>query len=261
VTPPSARTCVVSGVGPGTGRAVALAFAREGARLVLACRTEAAAATVAREIEAGGGRAIAVAADITKPEDRQRLVDSAVAAFGGIDVLVNNAFATGRPGPIESGDLARAWRAAFEVNVFGTLQLSQAVVPAMKQRGGGAIVMIGTMAARRPQPGLAGYGASKAALLAATQSLAVELGRHRIRVNSVVPGHIDGPSLRLYFDAEAARLGVAADEVRRRVAAEGVLGHIATPEEVAEAVAFFASDRASAITGQSLDVNCGQLFV
>jgi NAD(P)-dependent dehydrogenase (short-subunit alcohol dehydrogenase family) len=254
------RACIVSGVGPGLGRAIARSFAREGARLTLACRTASVAEEIAREIEGLGGRAIAVAADVTKAEDRARLVAATLEAFGAVDVLVNNAFATGRPAPIEGTDIGKAWRSAFEVNVFATMQLSQAVLPAMRARGGGSIVMIGTLAARKRQPGLAAYGASKAALLAATESLAAEVGAARIRVNSVVPSHIDGPNLRVYFEMEAKRLGISAAEVRERIAAEGVMNHVATSEEVAEAVTFLASPMSSAVTGQSLDVNCGQWF-
>ena len=120
--------------------------------------------------------------------------------------------------------------------------------------------MINTLAARKRQPGLAAYGASKAALLAASESLAAEVGRHRNRVNSVVPSHIDGPNLRVYFQREARRLGVDEAEIHRRIAAEGVLDHIPTSEQVAEAVLFLASDRAAAITGQAIDVNAGQWF-
>jgi NAD(P)-dependent dehydrogenase (short-subunit alcohol dehydrogenase family) len=129
----------------------------------------------------------------------------------------------------------------------------------MKERGG-AIVMVGSLAGRKPQLGLAAYGASKAALLAAARSLAAEAGRYQVRVNTVVPGHIDGPNLHVHIEQEARRLGTGADVVRRAIAAEGVLGRIATPEEVAEAVTFFASPASSGITGQSLDVNCGQWF-
>ena len=254
------KVCIVSGVGPGLGRSIAHAFAREGARLAVACRREEVAREIASEIEALGTRAVAIAADIAKPEDRERLVRTTIDAFGGVDVLVNNAFSTGRPGAIEGADIAKTWRSPFEVNVFGTLQLSQAVLPTMKERGGGSIVMINTLAARKRQPGLASYGAAKAALLAASESLAAEVGRYAIRVNSVVPSHIDGPNLRVYFAQEAARHGVSEDEIYRRVAAEGVLRHIPTSDEVAQAALFFASRMSSAITGQSLDVNAGQWF-
>ncbi len=254
------RVCVVSGAGPGVGRATALVFAREGAQLVLAGRSDVSTAQLAGEVEATGARVVTVKADITKAEDRERIVATAHKSFGGIDVLVNNAFATGRPGPIESSDIGKAWHAPFEVNLLGTMQLTQAVLPVMKQRGGGAVVMIGTLAASRPAPGLAAYGASKAALLAATQSLATEVGRYKIRVNSVVPGHIDGPNLRVFFQMEARRLAISEEEVYARIAAEGVLGHIATSEEVADAVLFFASALSAAVTGQSLHVNGGQWF-
>ncbi|HEY2510934.1 MAG TPA: SDR family oxidoreductase [Polyangiaceae bacterium] len=253
------RVCIVSGVGPGTGRAIALSLGRARARLVLACRTEEAARETAAEAERAGAEAIGVAMDVTKPEDRARVVGSALNAFGRIDVLVNNAFATGRPGLVESSDLVKGWRTAFEVNLFGGLALAQAVLPSMK-KSGGSIVMVGSLAGRKPQPGLAAYGASKAALLAAARSLAAECGHSQIRVNTVVPGHIDGPNLAVHVEQEARRLGTSVEAVRRTIAAEGVLERIATPDEVAEAVTFFASPASSGITGQSLDVNCGQWF-
>src|SRR5262252_3290094 len=141
------RVCIVAGAGVGTGRAIALSFAREGAHVVLVARTEATVQALAGEIVGTGQRALPVCADITKAEDRERLVATVLAELGGIDVLVLNAFATGRPGPIESGDLGKLWRSAFEVNLFAGMQLIQAVLPPMKQRGGGSIVVIGTLAA------------------------------------------------------------------------------------------------------------------
>jgi NAD(P)-dependent dehydrogenase (short-subunit alcohol dehydrogenase family) len=254
------RVCVISGAGPGVGRAAALACAREGAQLVLVGRSDGSTAQLGGELETSGARVVAVKADITKAEDRERVVASASKAFGGIDVLINNAFATGRPGAFESSDIGKTWHAPFEVNVIATLQLSQAVIPSMKARGGGAIVMVGTLAAHKPAAGMAGYGASKAALQAAAASLAAEVGRHKIRVNTVVPGHIDGPNLRVFFQMEAKRLGISEEQVYEKIAAEGVLGHIATSEEVAEAVLFFASPQSSAVTGQALHVNAGQFF-
>jgi NAD(P)-dependent dehydrogenase (short-subunit alcohol dehydrogenase family) len=254
------KVAIVSGAGIGLGRAVALSFAREGAQLVLACRTLATAEQIAAEVHALDARAIAVRCDVTDAAERDALIAAAVDTYGGIDVLVNNAFATGRPGPLETADLARHWRASFDVNVFSTLALSQAVLPAMKARGSGAIVMVNSMTARKQVLGLGAYGASKAALLAAAQSLALEVGRYHIRVNSVVPGHIDGPNLRMHFQMEAKRLGISEDEVYQRIAAEGVLGIIPTSEQVAEVVTFLASDMAAAVTGQSVDVNAGQWF-
>jgi NAD(P)-dependent dehydrogenase (short-subunit alcohol dehydrogenase family) len=252
------KVCVISGAGPGVGRAAAITFAREGAKLVLVGRQQANLDEVAGAV--APAPVATVVADITRPDDRARVVSAAIAAHGGIDVLVNNAFATGRPAPFESAEIARGWRAAFEVNVFATLELTQAVLPVLRERGGGAVVMVGTLAARRPHAGLAGYGASKAALESATRALAAEVGVHKIRVNTVVPGHIDGPNLQHLLRAEAARDGISERDVHDRIAAEGVLGHIATSEEVADALLFFASRLSSAVTGQSLHVNAGQWF-
>ena len=253
------RIAVVSGIGPGTGRSIALALAREGADVVLAGRNAEYGQTVAAEIEALGRRATSVPTDITDADHRAGLVESTLSTFGRIDILINNAFATGAMQPLESGPVAR-WRTPFNVNLFGTLEMCQAVLPAMKDAGGGAIVSLASLAARKIQPGREAYGASKAALLYAMRALAMEVGKHRIRVNCVVPSHIDGPNLQVHIDMEAERRAVPQAEVRRELCDEGVLNHISTTDEVAQAVLFFASDMASSITGQSLDVNCGQWF-
>lgn len=252
------KVALLAGAGPGTGGAIARGLAERGARVVLAARRQDSTAPVAEAIRAIGGEVATVHGDVTSAEDRARMIAAATESFGGLDVLVNNAFATGRVGPIEGTDVAKAWKAAFEVNVFATLALAEAALAPMKARSGGSIVMIGTLASRKRQPGLAGYGASKAALLAATQSLAMEVGKYGIRVNTVIPSHIDGPNLAMGIAMQAKARGVAEEVVRAEIIAEGVLAHITTPEEVAEAALFLASPRASAITGQALDVNCGQ---
>jgi NAD(P)-dependent dehydrogenase (short-subunit alcohol dehydrogenase family) len=200
-----------------------------------------------------------VPTDITQPEDCARLVAAAQSAFGRVDVLVNNAFHQGTFSPVESADLLK-WRDPFEVNVLGTLRLTQQVIPLMKKQGGGSIVMINSMVIRDVLPTMADYAASKAALMAATQGLARELGPSQIRVNSVVPGYIWGPSLQWYFGDQAKRRGITPQQVYDEVAANTALRHLPTSEEIAPAVVFFASDLSRVITGQSLDVNGGHVF-
>jgi NAD(P)-dependent dehydrogenase (short-subunit alcohol dehydrogenase family) len=249
------RIAIVSGIGPGLGRDVALALAAAGADVALAARSPAHLEPVAREVEALGRRALPVETDITSAEACRNLVERTLETFGRVDVLVNNAY---HPGPyelFEADDLAR-WRAPIEVNLFGTLQLTQAAVPAMKEEGG-SIVMINSMIVRRVLPTMLSYAASKGALLAASQGLARELGRYGIRVNSVVPGYIWGPSLEGYFAHQAKQRGVDPRVVYDEIASQIALGRIPDSREISGAVVFFASDLSRAITGQSLDVNGG----
>jgi NAD(P)-dependent dehydrogenase (short-subunit alcohol dehydrogenase family) len=250
------RVAVVSGIGPGMGRDISLALARAGADVVLGARSPATLDAVAEEITALGRRACAVRADITDPDDCRRLADAA-AALGRVDILVNNAFAEEDWHSFDGFDVDR-WRAPFDVNVFGTLQLSQAVVPHMQRAGGGSIVMITTLSIHMVNPVLGGYAASKRALTSAAQAMARELGHHHIRVNCVAPGHIWGRSLEQYFEFLAARRGLTPQAVYDEVAASTALNHIATSEEIARVVLFFASDLSRVITGQTLDVNCGR---
>ena len=253
------RVALVSGIGPGMGRDVSLALAREGANLALAARTEERLETVAKEARALGRRVISVPTDITRPEDCQRLVQRTKAEFGRIDILVNNAFHPGTYVPIEDCKL-EDWRLPFEVNVLGSLRLSKEVLPTMKEQGGGSIIMINSMVIREPLPTMADYAASKSALMAATKTLARELGPYQIRVNSVVPGYIWGPSLEQYFEHQAKERGITPQEVYDEIASQIALGHIPHSSEISGAVVFFASDLSAAATGQSLDVNGGHFL-
>jgi NAD(P)-dependent dehydrogenase (short-subunit alcohol dehydrogenase family) len=253
------RIGIVSGIGPGVGRCVALAFAREGADVVLAARTAAGLETVAAEIRALGRRALCVPTDIAQPADCERLVARALEEFGRVDVLVNNAFLTHPWGAIETADFD-AWRRIFDVNLFGSLRLSQLVLPAMRQQGGGSIVMVNTMSTRIIEPNVGGYASSKAALMTATQTLAKEVGKDHVRVNSVVPGYIWSDKLEAYFRHLAKEQGRTYEQVFAEIAGRTALHHIPDSAEVADAVLFFASDLSRAITGQALDVNGGHYF-
>ena len=251
------QVAIVSGVGPGLGRAVALALARAGADVGLGARHAESVDRVAGEIEDLGRRACPVPTDITDPDQCRALADTVAAARGRVDALVNNAFTEEDwREPFDGFDPAR-WRAPMDVNCLGSLTLTQAVLPHLRAAGG-AVVMITTLSVKNPIPLLAGYAASKRALTDAARVLADELAPDGIRVNCVAPGHIVGPVLDEYFAWTAERRHVAPAAIEAEVAALNALPRIATPDEVARTVVFFASDLARGITGQSLDVNCGR---
>jgi NAD(P)-dependent dehydrogenase (short-subunit alcohol dehydrogenase family) len=253
------RVALVSGIGPGLGKEIALALAREGADLVLGARTEENLRAVASEVEALGRRAVWRPTDVTDGDQRQALVEAAAEAYGGVDVLVNNAFVQPPFKRIEY-ETEEMFRTAFDVNVLGGLGMARAVIPVMKERGGGSIVFINTMSIRTNEVKTGAYAASKSALFAAARVLAREHGRDGIRVNSVMPGYVWGPNLEWYFNHLAEKESITTQEVYDRVADQTALRHLPTSAEVADAVVFFASDLSRVITGQSLDVNGGHWF-
>jgi NAD(P)-dependent dehydrogenase (short-subunit alcohol dehydrogenase family) len=253
------RIAIVSGIGPGMGRDISLAFAREGADVVLAARGAEKLESVGAEVRARGRRALCVPTDIADADGCRRLADAAHAEFGRIDILVNNAFKGGVEPPIAEASVEH-WRRIFDVNVFGSLQLTQAVIPHMRRQGGGSIVFINSMSLRIIEPKFGAYAASKGALMVAAQTLARELGADKIRVNTVVPGYIWGPALQGYFTMLARERGSTPEAVYAEIAARTALNHIPDSEEIADAVVFFASDLSRVVTGQALDVNAGHFF-
>lgn len=253
------KVAIVSGIGPGMGRDISLRLARDGADLVLGGRTPAKLEAVAAEVRALGRRATCVAADIAVAADCAKLAEAAIAAHGGVDVLVNNAYHAGTMTPFEKDDLER-WRETLEVNLMGSLRLTQNVVPSMKQRGGGSVVMISTMSTRVVNPGFVAYGASKAALNLATQGLARELGPSQIRVNAVLPGYIWGAPVQGFLELQAKQRGVPYRQIHDELCSQIPLRRIPTSEEISGAVLFFASPLSSCITGQLLDVNGGHVM-
>ena len=252
------RVAIVSGIGPGMGRSIALTLAAAGADVALGARREESLREVAAEVEQLGRRATYAVTDITEAADCERLVQTAIDDLGRLDVLVNNAyFEEDWHEPFDGFDPER-FRRPIDVNVFGTLQLSQAAVPHLKAAGGGSIVMITTLSVKNPIPLLAGYGSSKRALTTAAQVIAKELGEHKIRVNCVAPGHIQSDTLDQYFAWTAEQRGVTANDIAEEIKAMNPLHHIPSSDEIARGVLFFASDLSRVITGQTLDVNCGR---
>jgi NAD(P)-dependent dehydrogenase (short-subunit alcohol dehydrogenase family) len=255
----SGKVCVVSGVGPGLGRQAARALAAHGADLVLAARRQSTLDEIVQEVRGLGARAIAVPTDITDADACARLMAAGGEEFGGIDVLVNNAFRVDVFQSFEEVDLGK-WRKIMETNLFGSLQMTRAALPFMRERGGGSVVMVASMVARQPQPVQGGYAISKGALLTATRVLAYELGSSKIRVNAVVPGWMAGPSVDIYIDLTSTGRGVAPQVVADELNARVPLGRIPSDQDVAGSIVYLASDLSSALTGQAIDTNGGEIF-
>jgi NAD(P)-dependent dehydrogenase (short-subunit alcohol dehydrogenase family) len=253
------KVAIVTGIGPGLGREIAVQFAREGAAVVLGARTEPYLEEVRAEIEDAGGRAFAVKTDIADRADCDRIVETAHDAFGGLDVIVQNGYVAPAFKMFEDVDLDE-WRVAMDVNFWGTLQLAQAAIPELKARGGGSMIFVNSMIVRKVLPLQGGYAASKGALMTATQVLARELGQYKIRVNSLVPGWMWGPAVEGYFSYMEKEFGRSHDDLYSEVTANIALGVIPPDEECARGALFLASDLSSTVTGQAIDVNGGEVF-
>jgi NAD(P)-dependent dehydrogenase (short-subunit alcohol dehydrogenase family) len=250
------KTVVVSGVGPGLGREIAVAAARDGASVAIGARTQANLEQAAVDIDPSGARVAWEVTNITDPAQCARLAATAVDRFGRIDALVNCAALDAVFGGLEEADWD-SWRQAVEINLFGTMQMTQAVIPALKERGG-SVVFIGSQAMYWSQVPQTAYAASKSAILGAVAHLARELGPYRIRVNTVVPSWMWGPPVEAYVNMTAKAQNVDPDTVVGGITAQMPLGEIPSDGDVAEVVVFFASDRARMVTGQSLLVNAGE---
>ncbi|WP_432096979.1 SDR family oxidoreductase [Streptomyces sp. bgisy100] len=254
------RTVLVSGVGAGLGHQVASAVLREGGNAVLGARTPEKLADAAARLDPGGGRTAWRATDIADEGACAALAELAVERFGRIDAVVHVAALDTCFGGLADADFP-TWAAVLDVNLLGTLRMTRACLPALTARGG-SVVVIGTQSSvvAPSQVQQAAYAASKGALVSAMYSLARELGPHRIRVNTVQPGWMWGPPVQAFVQLTAQAEGVPEGEVLGRLAERMALPDLATDGDVAEAVVFLASDRARAITGQSLLVNAGEVM-
>jgi len=250
------KTVVVSGVGPGLGSEIAAAAVRDGANVAIGARTEANLEKAAADIDPSGARVAWAVTDITDPAQCERLAATAIERFGHLDALVNCAALDAVFGGLEHADWD-SWRQALEVNLFGTMQMTQAAIPHLKELGG-SVVFIGSQAMYWSQIPQAAYAASKSALVGAVAHLARELGPYKIRVNTVVPSWMWGPPVEAYVNMTAKAQNVDPETVVGGITAQMPLGEIPSDGDVAEVVVFFASDRARMVTGQTLLVNAGE---
>lgn len=254
------KVVVLSGVGPGLGRSLGEEAAKMGADLVLASRTPQRLEKMAETVRSYGRRALVVPTDITDEDQRKALVEAALDEFGKVDCLINNAFGIPPMDPISTLDL-EGLRNANETNVFAPLRLSALFADALAQtedKVGGSVIMVNSCVIYSSQPEYSGYKLSKGTLEHLAQSLATELGPRGIRVNSIAPSYIYEDVNKAYFDWIAQESGRTHEEVYAEKAAPTDLKRLATPDEVARAALFLASDLASAVTGQMLNVDCGE---
>jgi NAD(P)-dependent dehydrogenase (short-subunit alcohol dehydrogenase family) len=253
----SGKVAVVTGIGPGMGRSIAVGFAEHGVDVVLASRRKDRLEDVAADVRAIGREPLAVPTDIADADACRALIDAAADRFGGVDVLVQNGHHDGDYQAIVDADPA-AWRSIFDVNLFGAMHLVQAAVPVMATRGGGAIVLVNSGAALRNPPTMGAYAASKSALASFTRTLATEVGPTGIRVNGVFLGPVLGENMDRFGSKAAEASGITLDAYLAAKAGELPLGFVPSPDQCAGAVLFLASDLAAPITGQHLSVNGGQ---
>ena len=246
------KVAVVTWAGSGIGAASAVRFAAEGARVICADINEAAAKKTAEAIEKAGGQALEVRADVTSAVDNQALVDQTLAAWNRLDIFYANAGVPQSPLPIESVDEATFDR-IMAVNVKGVFLGIRAVVPVMKRQKSGVILVTGSTAGHRPRPGLQVYAGSKGMVASMAKGIALELAPHGIRVVTIAPVATETPMLPTFMGKTAV------DAADREAFVKTVpMGRLNTPEDLANAALFLASDEAAMVTGTVFEVDGGR---
>lgn len=253
------RSAIVTGGSRGIGRETARQFLEEGARVLICGRNADSLERTRSELaQATGGEIHAVVADMSKPGDVERLIATAKDKFGGVDILVNNAgqMYSGRFDVMTDAGL----KEQLETKLFGFLRAIRLVYPQMKAQGWGRIVNVIGGAGKEPDPYMFGSGITNSGLLNITKSLSTEFGEHNVLVNAICPGWVDTNLWRRNAQGLAAELGAQSEEeARRRAARKNSLNRFGRPEELANAIVFLCSERASYITGVSLNLDGGRL--
>jgi NAD(P)-dependent dehydrogenase (short-subunit alcohol dehydrogenase family) len=248
------RVALVTGGALGIGKGIVEAFAREGAGVAIVDIDAAAAGRLADAITLGGGRAVATVGDVSVAADAERMIAQAVASLGRLDILVNNAGIQPVDWYFRVEDTPEeVWDRILGVNLKGTFLMSKYAMPAIRAAGGGAVVNMASVQGLQSMPRVPSYAASKGGVLSLTRNMALDYAREGIRVNAICPGTIDSEMVRTAARTEGGDI----EANLRRYGAFHPIGRLGVPADIAEAVLFLASDRASFITGESLSVDGG----
>lgn len=250
------KVAIITGGGQGIGLAIALAYARAGAKVVLASRSLQALTQTQATIEQLGAEVLAVPTDVCEQQSVHQMVEQAIAHFGHIDVLVNNAGIAGPTKPLWEIDPSE-WDATIAVNQRGVYLCCHAVLPFMIQQRKGCILNIGSGIGKKPLVGRTPYATSKLGIIGLTRTLAWDVAPYNIRVNVISPGPVESPRLEAVLRKQAEIRNVTFEEVRRMATRDAPLARFVTAEEIAAVAVFLASDATSAITGEDVNVSAG----
>ena len=250
------KAAIITGAGSGLGRAAAILFAREGAKVVVAANREKDGQQTVNSIEEAGGDAILVRVDVTRATDLENAIKAAVDKYGKLDIMLNNAGTPG-PGKLIADITEEEWHRVISVNLTGVFLGMKYAIPEMLKSGGGVIINVSSVAAISPRRYTGAYAAAKSGVIQLTRVTALEYARKNIRVNCILPGPIDTPFFTKVTGGDPGKIAAFKEMVRNEVP----LGRFAQPGEIARVALFLASDEASYITGAAFAADGGQSLV
>ena len=250
---------VVTGANRGIGRAIAVGYARAGYAIAATARDTATLGDTVAEIEDGGGVALALPCDVADEASVETMAKGVLERFGAVHTVVANAGIGGPTAPMHEIELA-TWRECLATDLDSVFLTFRAFIPALIAAGAGSLIAISSMTGKRPLYGRTPYAASKMGVIGLVRTLALELGPHGIRVNSVCPGAVGGPRLDAVLRNQAAARGITEDEARAAFTSASPLGRVVEAKEIADACTFLSSDAAAAITGEDLNINAGAVM-
>ena len=253
------KVAIVTGASQGIGQAIALAFAREGARVVLAARSRANLEGTAKKVAALAGTSLVVPTDVTDEGQARALIGRTLAEYGTLDVLVNNSGIAGPTKPVEEVT-KEEWEECMSVNVTGMFLCSKYVVPVMKRNRRGRIINVSSISGKRPLPNRTPYTASKMAVIGFTRTLAFELGEYGVTVNAICPGATEGPRITNVIENMAKVGNISYEEAEKTFTGPAALKSLVRAEDHAALCVFLASEEAAHMTAQDINVTAGLVW-